>query len=73
MSVVKVCWRQHYKFEASKIVHLGWHGFHVPVTVYGHDPDPGKAQEDLCINQCGHYEPIDAAKDNNLILVRRLE
>ena len=68
MSVVKICWRMHYKFEASKIVHLGWHGFHVPVTVYGHDPDPEKAQKDLCINECGYYEPIGSFRENELIL-----
>jgi len=68
MSVGKVCWRQHYKFEASKIVHLGRHGFHVPVIVYGHDPDPEKAQEDLCINMVGIYEPIGSFRENQLIL-----
>ena len=66
MSVSKVCWRQHYKFEASKIVHLGRHGFHVPVIVYGHDPE--KAQEDLCINMVGVYEPIGSFRENQLIL-----
>ena len=68
MSVSKVCWRQHYKFEASKIVHLGRHGFHVPVIVYGHDPDPEKAQEDMCINVDGFYEPIGSFRENQLIL-----
>jgi hypothetical protein len=68
MSVVKICWRMHYKFEASKVVKLSWHGFHVPVTVYGHDPDPEKAQGDLCINVDGVYEPIGSFRENNLIL-----
>ena len=73
MSVVKICWREHYKFKASKNVKLGWHGFNILATVYGHHPDPLKAQEDLCINQCGYYEPIGTAKENNLILIRRIE
>ena len=68
MSVVKICWREHYKFEASKIVKLGWYSFHIPVTVYGHDPDPEKAQEDLCINMYGYYEPIGSFRENQLIL-----
>ena len=68
MSVVKICWREHYKFEVSKIVKLGWHSFHMPVTVYGHDPDPEKVHEDLCINECGHYEPIGSFRENELIL-----
>ena len=73
VSVVKVCTRMHYEFEATKIVRLGWYGYHITTIVYGHHPDVEKAQEDLCINQCGYYEPIGTAKDNNLILVRRLE
>jgi len=68
MSVGKVCSRQHYKFEASKVVFLGWHVLHVPVTVYGHDPDPEKAQGDLCINVDGFYEPIGGSGENELIL-----
>jgi len=68
MSVGKVCRREHYRFEASKIVHLGWHSFHVPVIVYGHDPDPEKAQGDLCINECGYYESIGSFRENELIL-----
>ncbi len=68
MSVGKVCRREHYRFEASKIVHLGWHSFHIPVIVYGHDPDPGKAQGDLCVNECGFYEPIEGFRENELIL-----
>ena len=68
MSVVKICWREHYKFEASKVVFLSWHVLHVPVTVYGHDPDPEKAREDLCINVDGVYEPIGGFWQNQLIL-----
>ena len=68
MSVGKVCRREHYRFEASKIFYVGWYSFHMPVIVYGHDPDPEKAQEDLCINECGYYEPIGSSQENNLIL-----
>ena len=68
MSVGKVCWREHYKFEAYKVVFLSWHPLHVPVIVYGHDPDPEKAQEDLCINVCGFYEPIGSFRKNELFL-----
>jgi len=68
VSVGKVCRRQHYKFEASKVVFLSWHVLHVPVIVYGHDPDPEKAREDLCINVDGYYEPIGSFRENQLIL-----
>jgi len=68
MSVGKVCRREHYRFEASKIFYVGWYSFHMPVIVYGHDPDPGKAQGDLCINVDGFYEPIGSFRENELIL-----
>jgi hypothetical protein len=68
VSVGKVCRRQHYEFEASKVVFLSWYPLHVPVIVYGHDPDPEKAKEDLCINVDGHYEPIGGFQENRLIL-----